>query len=85
MVVSSGLPIVFDSQPSLEPLGEFRRALRMDEQNGAERFGLGPHRMEFGVGKILPQHAGADGGATQALFFDRGLQLLHREIRKLQA
>src|ERR1700716_2292352 len=32
---------------ALEALGEFRRTLRMDEQNGAEFFGLGPNGMEF--------------------------------------
>jgi len=40
---------------ALEALGEFRRALRVDEENGAEFFGLGPYRMEFGIGKILSQ------------------------------
>src|SRR6202011_1493692 len=70
---------------ALEALGEFRRALRMDEQNGAEFFSLGPNGMEFGVGEILPQHAGADSGATQALLLDRGLELLHRKVRKLQS
>src|SRR6266481_2462528 len=58
---------------ALEPLGKLRRALRMDEENGAEFFGLGPYRVEFGVGEILSQHAGADGGATQSLLLDRGL------------
>ena len=69
---------------ALEALGEFRRALRMDEQDGAELFGLGPDRMEFGVGEILARHAGADGGAAQPLLFDRRLQLLDREVGKLQ-
>ena len=69
---------------ALETLGKFRRALRMDEQDRAELFGLGPDRMEFGVGKILSQHAAADRGAAQALLLDRGLQLLHREVGKLQ-
>src|SRR4051794_16138207 len=62
---------------ALEPLAEFRRALRMHEQYGAEFFRLGPHRMEFWIGKILPQHAAADCGTLQALLFDRGLQLLN--------
>src|SRR6476469_3545727 len=70
---------------ALEALGEFRRALRMDEENGADFFGLGPDRMEFGIGKILSQHGAADGGAAQALLLDRGLKLLHRELRKLQS
>src|SRR5665213_1948606 len=69
---------------ALEALGEFRRALWMDEQNGAEFFGFGPHRMEFGVGKVLPQHTTANGGATQALLLDRGFELLHCKVGKLQ-
>ena len=37
----------------------------MDEQDGAEFFGLGPNRVEFGIGEILSQHAGADRGAAR--------------------
>src|SRR5256885_8901710 len=40
--------------------------------------------MEFGIGKILSQHASADRGSAQALFLDRGLQLLHSKVWKLQ-
>ena len=57
----------------------------MDEQNRAELFRLGPHRMELGIGEILSLHAAADGGDAQALLLDRGLQLLHCKIRKLQS
>src|SRR3954467_12835631 len=39
---------------ALETLGEFRCALRMDEQYRAEFFRLGPDGMEFRIGKILP-------------------------------
>src|ERR1700710_1721656 len=72
-------------QPTIafEALGEFGRALRMDEQDGAEFFSLGPYRMELWVGKILAQHAGADGGPAQALLPDSGLELLHCEVGKL--
>src|SRR5229473_4419781 len=71
-------------QPAIafETLGEFRCALRMDEENGAEFFGLGPYRVKSRIGEILSQHAGADGSATQALRLNRGLELLHREVRK---
>ena len=85
IVVSSGLPIVFDEPAiALETLGKLRRALRMDEQHRAELFGLGPDRMKFWVGKILAQHAAADRRASQALLLDRGLKLLHREVGILQ-
>src|SRR2546423_13404314 len=40
--------------------------------------------MEFRIGKILSQYASADRGSAQALFLDRGLQLLHSELWKLQ-
>jgi hypothetical protein len=69
---------------ALETLGELRRALRMDEQHCAEFFRLGPDGMEFRIGKILAQHAAADRSPAQALFLDRRLQLLHREIGILQ-
>src|SRR6202043_1983580 len=59
---------------ALEALGEFRRALRMDEQDRAEFFCLGPHRMEFRIRKILSKHAGAYRGAAQALLLDRSLE-----------
>src|SRR3954462_9615163 len=55
---------------ALETLGEFRRALRMDEQHRAEFFRLGPYGVEFRIGKILPQHAAADRGSAKALFLD---------------
>src|ERR1700682_5185620 len=56
---------------ALEALGKLRPALRMDEQNCAEFFRLGPDRMEFWIGEIFPQHTSADGGAAQPLFLDR--------------
>src|SRR6476469_8661378 len=69
---------------ALETLGKLRRALRMDEQHRAELFGLGPDGMKFWVGKILSQHAAADRSPAQALLLDRGLKLLHRQVRILQ-
>src|ERR1700682_4997334 len=69
---------------ALEALGKLRRALRVDEQNRAELLSLGPDRMEFWIGKILAQHAGADRRAAQPLFLDRRFQLLHCEVGILQ-
>src|SRR4051794_36203799 len=69
-------------QPAIafEALRKFRRALRMNEQDGAEFFGLGPNGMKFGIGKVLAEYAAADGGAPETLFLDCGLQLLHGEV-----
>src|SRR5215218_6806537 len=69
---------------ALEALGEFRRALRMDEEHRAELLCLGPDRMEFGIREVLSQHAATDRGAAQALLPNRSFQLLHRKIGKLQ-
>src|SRR5262249_56810228 len=74
------------SEPAVafEARVELGRALRMDEKDGAELFGLGPDRMVLGLGKALAQHAAADGGAAQALLLHRGLQLLERGLGILQ-
>ena len=61
-MVSSGLPIVFDSRPlprSLPSLQYFG-AERVDEYQDAEFLGLGPQRMEFRIGQFLPVDAAAD-------------------------
>ena len=51
----------------------------------AELFRLRPHRMELRIGKLLAGDAAADGGAAQALLSSpRVLELLHREVGKLQ-
>ena len=65
-------------------LVEFGHALRMDEQGHAEFFRLGPDRMEFRIGKRHAVDIAADRRALQPLPLHRGLQLLHREIRRLQ-
>jgi hypothetical protein len=75
MVVSSGLPMA---------LGEFRRALRMDEQGDAQLLGLGPHRVELRVGELDARHGAADRRPLQPLLPDRRLELLHGEGRILQ-
>ena len=73
-------------QPAVaaKTLGQLGRALRMDEQQHAEFFGLGPHRMKLRISEFLAGHAAADGRTAHAKFFDRMLQLLHREIGRLQ-
>src|SRR6266849_1162271 len=68
---------------ALEALVELRRALRVDEEDGAELLGLRPHRVKFRIGEVLVQHAGADRGAAQPLVLDGGLELLDREVRIL--
>src|SRR5512133_1963636 len=55
---------------ALETLGEFRRALRVNEQHRTEFFRLGPDRMKFRIRKILSQHAAADRGPAKTLLFD---------------
>ena len=50
----------------------------------AEFFGLGPHRMELGIGEFQAGNAAADRGALQPLLLDRRLELLHGEIGRLQ-
>ncbi len=67
-----------------QPLAELGHALRMDEQGHAEFLRLGPNRMEFRVGEVDAAHRAADRGSLQALLLDRGLKLLHGEIRRLQ-
>ena len=67
-----------------EPLGNLRHALRMDEQRHAQFLGLGPHRMELGVGEFHAGDRAADRGALQPLLLHRGLELLHGEVGRLQ-
>ena len=69
---------------ALETRGELGRALRMDEQHGAELLGLRPHRVIFRVGEVVAQHAAADRRAAQALLLDCGLELRDRKIGELQ-
>src|SRR6187549_3964558 len=69
---------------ALEALGEFWRALRVDEEYCAEFFRFGPDGVELWVGKVLAQHAAADCGAPQILLPDSILQLLHCKIRILK-
>ena len=85
IVVSSGLPMVLPSQPlPASRLASSGDALRMDEQRHAELLGLGPHRMELGVGEFHAGDHAADRGALQPLLLHRGLELLHGEVGRLQ-
>src|ERR1700716_2292351 len=85
MVVSSGLPIVFDNQPlPLKRLASSGVLCGWMNRTAPSSSALAQTGWNFGIGKILSQHAGADGGAAQALLPDRGLELLHRKVRKLQ-
>ncbi len=70
---------------ALETLGELRRALRVNEQHGAELFRLCPHRVEFGIGKALARDAATDLGAAQAELLHGVLELLHREVGNCRA
>src|SRR5258708_11951754 len=69
---------------ALEARCKLRRALRMNEENRAKLFGLGPHRVKFLIGEVPSFHASADGGAAQALPLDRGLKLLYGQVRQPQ-
>ena len=57
----------------------------MDEDQRAERFGLGPERVQFGVGQLGAIDAAADQRATQAELLDRGFELLSGQIGILQS
>src|SRR5215813_14728118 len=73
-------------QPAVAPkaLGEFRRALRVNEQYRAKLLGFRPRGMKLRVGKIFARHAAADLGTAQAKFLHSIVKLLHREIGKLE-
>src|SRR5215472_17432116 len=72
---------------SFEPAGsaEFGGALRMDENQRAELFGLGPEWMKFRVRQLLAVDAAANQCAPQSELLDRIFELLGGEIRVLQS
>src|SRR5215831_4756313 len=72
---------------SFEPAGgaEFGGALRMDENQRAELFGLGPGWMKFRVRQLLAVDAAANQCAAQSELLDRIFELLGGEIRMLQS
>src|ERR1700757_4732137 len=55
---------------------EFCRALRMDENQHAEVFGLSPERAKLGVRQLLAIDAAADQRAAQSELLDRNFELL---------
>src|SRR5712671_5964096 len=69
---------VFQHAVPLEPPRdvEFCRALRMDENQRAELFGLGPERMKFRIRQLFPIDAAADQRAAQSELLDRIFELL---------
>src|SRR4029077_15113633 len=64
--------------------GDLARALRVNENQHAELFGLGPERVQLLVGEVLVIDAGVDQRATHPKLLYRVLQLLDSEPRVLQ-
>src|SRR5215510_13887384 len=56
----------------------------MNEKYRAELFRLRPDRMEFRIGEFHASNGVANGGAAQALAFDRSFKLLHGKLGRLQ-
>src|SRR6266702_8043796 len=61
---------------------ELPGAERLHENQDAELFGLGPDRVEFGVGQFLAGDAAADRQTAQAECLDRTFELLDSELRR---
>ena len=77
--------MVFDSQPlPLKRLASSGVLCGWMNSTAPSSSALAQTGWNLGSEKSSPQHAAADGGAAQALFLDRGLQLLHGEVGKLQ-
>src|SRR5689334_6467011 len=66
---------------ALEPAArlQFPGPERVHEDEDPELFRLGPNRMEFRVGQLLPGNAAADRQAAQPQFLDRVVELLDGE------
>src|SRR5262249_53838726 len=62
----------------------FPRAERMQEDQDAELLGLGPDRVEFGIGELLSRDAAADRQAAQPQGLDRVFELLDGKLGVLQ-
>src|SRR5262249_52869573 len=69
---------------ALQSLREVRGALRMDEDENSELLGSRPERMKLRVRELVPGNARADGGAAQPELLDAVLELLDRQIGKLE-
>src|SRR2546427_618959 len=56
----------------------------MHKNQHSELLGLGPEGVELGVGQLVSVDVPSDGGAAQAQLLDAFLQLLGRQVGKLQ-
>src|SRR5690348_9332372 len=67
---------------ALEPTArfEFRGSLRVDKNEDAERLGLGPERVELGVGQLGAVDAAADQRTAHPELLYRRLELLGGEV-----
>ncbi len=63
---------------------QFPGAERVHENQNAELFGLGPDRVEFRIGQLLPGDAATDRQAAQPQSLDRVFELLDSELGMLQ-
>src|SRR5207244_8447175 len=66
---------VVEAAVALQAVVEVARALRMHEDQHAELLGLGPERVELGVGELQALDAAADRGAAQAELLHDVLEL----------
>src|SRR6516225_11142628 len=71
---------------ALEPAARLQLpgAERMQENQNSELFGLGPDRVEFGIGQFLAGNAAANPKPAQTQILDRVFKLLDGELRMLQ-
>ena len=67
-----------------QPPREIGRALRVQEDQHPELLGLGPERVELRIGELVVGHRRAHRGAAQPKLLDGVLQLLRRELGKLE-
>ncbi len=65
-------------------LAELRDDAGMGEQHGAQLIGLCPDRIESRVREVYAGDVAADRGALQPLLAHRRVQLLHRQVGRLQ-
>src|ERR1700716_3068322 len=67
-----------------EPRLELRRSDRMDEDQAAELFRLGPHGVKFRISEFAALDAAAGRDAAEAELLDALFELLDRQIGMLQ-
>src|SRR6266853_4944075 len=63
---------------------QLRGALRVDEHRHPELLGLGPERVELGIGDLLAVDAAPDGGPAQAVLLHALLELGRGEVGMLE-